>query len=113
VEKNIAVNANVSGARQKTENYSVLYGLVTLVPSPFACQQATMTAVTAFYFIFGNVDHRKQPANAVALQLIEIEKYLFVTNFSTRRSFAEGQLELYCTDLTDVWSDGIAVKNCV
>jgi hypothetical protein len=85
VEKNIAVNATDSGARKKTENYYVLYGLVTPVLSPFACQQATTTAVTALHFMFGTVDHRKQPA-----QLIEIEKYLFVTNFSTRRSFAEG-----------------------
>jgi hypothetical protein len=67
--KNIDVNATASGARLKTENYSVLHGLVTLVPSPFACQQATTTAVTALHFMFGTVDHRKQPANIVALRI--------------------------------------------
>jgi hypothetical protein len=57
------------GARSKAENYTVLYGLVTLVPIPFACEQATTTALTVLHFMLGTVDHRKQPANAVALGL--------------------------------------------
>jgi hypothetical protein len=40
---------------------------LSLVPSPFACQQAATTAVTALHLMFGTADHRKQPANSVAL----------------------------------------------
>jgi hypothetical protein len=54
---------------KKPEDYSVLYGLVTLMPSPLACQHATTVAVHAFYFMFGTVDNRKQSANAVALRV--------------------------------------------
>jgi hypothetical protein len=50
-------------------NYNVPYGLVTLVPGPFVCLQATMMDVIALHFMCEIVGQLKREASAVARRI--------------------------------------------
>jgi hypothetical protein len=84
VARNIVASVIVSGARQNMANYFVPYGLVTIVPGPFVCPQATTMDAIALHLMCEIVGQLKREANAVARRI-----KFFCETFLARRKFAE------------------------